>query len=382
MCNQISQSLKITVAFFLLSLFMTGYTASGESLESLAQRSITHKAYPGFCIQVGNRHAVLLNKCYGDFSYKNKHKDTVHSSFDIASLTKILATTSDIMRLYDQGKISLSDKASQYLPEQTSITVQELLDHSSGLPAGIKLPATREAVLHIKPVHTPGKHYTYSDLNFIWLQHIVEKISGKSFAEFTQQNVFIPLAMNHTEFYPLKVLSKSNIVPTALDGIVDDPLSRNFGGIAGNAGVFTTVNDIGKYARVLLNQGRYQKMQWVKPSTIALFTRRDVKVKRSTRALGFDTVYNPKIISSQPHQFSAGQYIDPNAFGHTGYTGTSLWVSPQDDLYMVFLSNRVNLVNEHMPRRDKYWRQRIASWVWQHYGHLHKNQTYTETGVN
>lgn len=188
--------------------------------------------------------------------------------------------------------------------------------------------------------------------------------------------------MVHTEFSPLKTVSKVTIVPTQFDGIVDDPLSRNFGGVAGNAGVFTTIDDFGQYARVLLNHGRYKQKQWVKASTIKRFTCRDLKVKRSTRALGFDTVYNPAIITPQPHQFSAGQYIAPNAFGHTGYTGTSLWVSPEDNLYMIFLSNRVNPVNQTMPRRDKYWRQRIASWVWQHYGQLYKNQTYTETRVN
>lgn len=187
MCDPIIQSIKITIAFFLLSLFMAGYAAPDESLESLAQRSIAHKAYPGFCIQVGNRNAVLLNKCYGNFSYNNKHKDTVNSSFDIASLTKILATTSDIMRLYDQGKIHLNDKASKYLPERTSITIQQLLDHSSGLPAGTRTPTSWRRVVNSKPNYKPGTHYRYSDLNFIWLQHIIEEISGEPFSQYTQQ---------------------------------------------------------------------------------------------------------------------------------------------------------------------------------------------------
>ncbi|MDF1796724.1 MAG: serine hydrolase [Coxiellaceae bacterium] len=378
---KLNKYIKRLVAVFLVSLSAYALSESADSLALLAQQSIANKAFPGFCIQVGDRKAVLLDKCYGAFSYKNKYHDSIHSSFDIASLTKILATTSDIMRLYDQGKIDLNDKAAKYLPTHSNITIRELLDHSSGLPAEVVLPTNWNYVLHIKPNHTPGTHYRYSDINFLWLQKIIEKISNQPFDQYTQQQVFQPLEMKHSEFNPLKIALNASTVPTLTDGIVDDPLAQNFSGVAGNAGVFTTINDLGCFARVLLNHGKYNNKQWLKASTIKHFSQRDLIVKNSTRALGFDTVYNPLLTHPQPHQFSAGQYINPNAFGHTGYTGTALWVSPKDNLYMVFLSNRVNRVNQHMQRHDKYWRQRIANWVWQHYGHLHKNQTYTEPKI-
>lgn len=338
--------------------------------------------------------------------------------FDIASLTKVVATTSAIMKLYEQGEIKLNDKVANYLPEilgptpqqtkiKSQITILQLLTHTSGFPPDNEISLLKGAtlwqrwkiIIKTPVVAYPGTIYRYSDINFILLGKLIEKISGEQLNIFVNKYVFKPLGMKHTFFTPQNGYLPM-IVPTSYDsqknallkGIVDDPTARALEGITGNAGLFSTINDLGVFARMLLNSGEYEGTRIFESSTVDLFTRRANLLPRNSRALGWDTVYNPKYILppkdrasscfskyayyKAPKQFTAGFYIDPNGYGHSGYTGTSMWISKKYGIYVILLTNRVTPFAED--GAEKYWRQRINSAVWRNLGFIKKNLTYAE----
>lgn len=371
---------KLLISLLLtLAILSVQARVSTLKVSDLMNRAIADHAFPGACIQVGNQQGVLLNQCFGHYRYTSQSPaDNTDSMFDIASLTKIIATTTVVMKLYQQHRIDLQAQVSQYLPAfKHQVTIEQLLDHSSGEPAGIKPPYTWQHILHQPLQHTPGTHYQYSDVNFVILQKVLESICHKPFDQLIQKWVISPLQFKHTTFKPLQQESISTIVPTVRQGVVDDPLARGLGGIAGNAGLFSNIDDMGRYARMLLNQGEIGNQQYLLPSTIEKFTMQDHAVAYSSRGLGFDTVYDVTDKLTRPRQFSAGQYINPHAFGHTGYTGTSLWVSPVDNLYMVLLTNRV-YDQQHNVRNDRFWRQQLANSIWLQMGRVHQNLTFTE----
>jgi CubicO group peptidase (beta-lactamase class C family) len=367
------------------------------SLEKLFHQAIRDHAFPGGCIVVGSRNHIFVQRCYGYFTYDKKRRDTLNSEFDLASLTKVVATTSAIMKLYDQHKIKLDDRVVHYLPEfrgptahqtqlKSKITIKDLLTHSSGLAPDADVKTWR-ALYRVPLEARPHDRTIYSDINFLLLGKIVEKISGENLNQFTRNNIFKLLNMNHTKFKPK---NKKNIIPTEyslkkhryLRGIPDDPMSRHWGGITGNAGLFSTAKDLSRFAQMMLNEGLTPQGRIFKASTIRLFTSRAHLVKNSTRTLGWDTAYlQPK--PGQPkkiqHQFTAGLYIDAKAYGHSGYTGTSLWISPKNGIFVLLLTNRV-YPNEHRHnfKAQRYWRQRLDSAAWEDLGFHKKNILYRE----
>lgn len=349
-----------------------------SSLNSFFNEAYQQHAFPGGCVQTGDSRHIQTNECFGHFTYKSNEKDTVQSEFDIASLTKVVATTSAIMILYDQGEIKLNDKVIHYLPQfsNSHVTILQLLTHTSGLPADIdagvlkKLSPTARInkVIETPLIHAPGSVYTYSDINFILLGKIVEKISHLPFNVFVEKYVFQPLNMKHTFFNP-SFKYTVNIVPTSyskekhglLIGTVDDPLARALGGIAGNAGLFSTTHDLGLFAQMMLNGGVYQGKRIFKASTIDLFTHRANLLPNNSRALGWDTAYDPD--APDKRTFTAGPVIDRNGYGHTGYTGTSIWISKKDNFYAILLTNRVTPTIDN-ERSEKYWREKINGALW------------------
>lgn len=367
-------------------------------INTLFEQAIHDRAFPGGCLLVGTQDRVMIKKCYGYHTYRAEHAQGLDDLFDLASLTKVVGTTTAIMRLYEQHQLKLSDRVVEFLPEFTgpndlharlkaTITIADLLAHRSGLHEPNDIGQMSAACLGQRwrcLLQTPLSYYprrkmVYSDLNFILLGKIVEKITREPLDQYFQRTLFYPLAMHHTGFNPQEGFGK--IIPTFSEhcvGIVHDPIARNLGGVAGHAGLFSTINDLQHFGQMLLNHGRYRNVAVLQRETIKLFSEPDALLPESSRALGWDTAFRPSI-AKQQHQFSAGLYSDPGAIGHTGYTGTSLWISQRHGLYVVLLTNRVFAhTDARGQQRDRYWRQQIASSVWRQLGFKQQNGLYQE----
>jgi CubicO group peptidase (beta-lactamase class C family) len=269
--------------------------------------------------------------------------DPDRTVYDLASVTKVVATTTAIMILHDERKLSLDDRVARYLSRfrghgRGAVTIRQLLAHTSGLPAGRDLPrspgAARRAVLATPLEDTPGAHTLYSDLGPDLLGFIVERVTGEPLDRFLARRVFARLGMHSTGFRP-RARDYARLAPTGVypsRGVVHDPNARALGGVAGHAGLFATASDLAVFAQMMLNGGTYAGRRIVRDSTVALFTRRAA----GWRALGWDTCAGGG---------SCGQYMSERAFGHTGFTGTSLWVDPDRDMFVIVLTNEV-----HEPR--------------------------------
>jgi CubicO group peptidase (beta-lactamase class C family) len=245
------------------------------------------------------------------------------------------------MMLYDDGKIGLDDPVSKYVPDFTGgnkdfVTIRMLLEHRSGLPAGREVwriassPAdARRAVIDTKLVFRPGQYYVYSDLGADMLGFVVESAAGKPLDAFLRDRVFKPLGMLDTDFRPSYTL-RDRIAPTGpRRGEVHDENAFVLGGVAGHAGLFSTASDLSVFAQMMLNGGEYDGTRLIADSTVALFTKRAA----GTRALGWDTCGGSG---------SCGKYMSDHAFGHTGFTGTSLWIDPDRQMFVILLTNRVD----------------------------------------
>ena len=261
------------------------------------------------------------------------------------------------MVLFDEGKIHLDDPVSMYVPdfsggEKDRVTVRMLLEHRSGLPAGRDLwriastPAeAREAVIATPLGCEPGRCYEYSDLGADMLGFVVEAASGEPMDQFLQERVFAPLGMNDTFFRPADSL-RTRIAPTEiapprgypLRGEVHDENAYALGGVAGHAGLFSTAADLAVFAQMMLNGGEYGGARIIADSTVALFSKRAA----GTRALGWDTCGGSG---------SCGKYLGEDAYGHTGFTGTSLWIDPDRDMFVVLLTNRVHDARAKRPAK-------------------------------
>ena len=368
------------------------------NLNSLFQQAIHDHAFPGGCVIAGTKNRIMVQRCFGNHSYGTDYADKLDDLFDLASLTKVIGTTTAIMQLQEQHRLKLSDKVDHYLPEfsgptklnrklKATITIEDLLRHRSGLPESNPVDrmthasqSARWACLYQTPLqHYPRRKMIYSDINFLLLGKIVERISGQSLDAYLDCHVFRPLKMTHTSFHPAEKFCK--IIPTYSPkqvGIVHDPVARSLGGVCGHAGLFSTVTDLQHFAQMILNGGQYQGTRILQEKTLGIFSRHDDLLSDSTRLLGWDSVYRPSS-TKMPRQFSAGFYSDANAIGHTGYTGTSLWVSREQGVYVILLTNRVfdNPDPSHRPR-DRYWRQQITSAVWRNLGFQKQNGVYHE----
>jgi CubicO group peptidase (beta-lactamase class C family) len=331
----------------------------GMSVDRLAlvdhviEKGLDAGGYPGAAVVIGRHGYAVMRKGYGRLSWNATAAPATpdNTIYDLASLTKVVATTTAIMILYDEGKIRLSDPVSKFIPEfrggdKNLITIEHLLTHYSGLPAGrqlwllAKTPAqARRLVIDARLQCKPGRCFNYSDLGPDLLGWVVESVTRKPFDQFVQERVFQPLAMANTLFRPARAL-KPRIAPTethpprgySLQGEVHDESAFALGGIAGHAGLFSTADDIAVFAQMMLNGGVYDGVRIVADSTVRLFTRRTA----GTRALGWDTANG---------EAGAGDFLSPRAYGHAGYTGTSLWIDPERGMFVVLLTNRV-----HAPR--------------------------------
>jgi len=328
-------------------------------IDHVVQRGITAGGFPGAAVVVGRRGAAVWERGFGRLGWKSSSPsvEVDRTIYDLASLTKVVGTTTAVMILYDQGKIHLDDPVSAYVPEFTGgakdrVTIRMLLEHRSGLPAGRDLwriattPEEARAAVIATPLGCePGRCYEYSDLGFDMLGFVVEAAAGERLDTFLQENVWTPLGMTDTFFRPADSL-RDRIAPTEvapprgypLQGEVHDENAYALGGVAGHAGLFSTAADLAVFAQMLLNGGEYNGARIVADSTVALFTQRAA----GTRALGWDTCGGSG---------SCGKYLDEEAYGHTGFTGTSLWVDPTRDMFVVLLTNRVHEARARRPAK-------------------------------
>jgi CubicO group peptidase (beta-lactamase class C family) len=328
-----------------------------RKIDKLIENYIEKGTFPGGVLLVGNEKEIIIEKAYGYKAlFPEKEENSVDTIYDLASLTKVVAVTPSIMKLLEEGEIRLWDSVGKFLKEFSAglkerVKIFNLLTHTSGLPPYsnawkyAKNPEElKEELLKTELLYTPGNDCIYSCLNFIFLKYIVEKITGISFDKFVKENIYDPLDMKDTGFLPQ---NKERVAPTCkrdgkiLRGEPDDELAYYQGGISGNAGLFSTARDLYKYARSYINED----YMIFSPYTIELFTREHVSFKDEKRGLGWMI----KTVSS-----SCGDLFSEKSFGHTGYTGTSLWIDPIKKLIVVFLSNRTHIARNviYLPDRN------------------------------
>ena len=314
------------------------------------QQAIAEHVFPAASVAITYRGQLVGLKAFGRFTYEpDACAATTAGIFDLASLTKVIATTSMAMILYERGLLDLDMPVAPLLsefgtndPRRRDITFRMLLAHSSGLPAYEKLflRAKTKANLLASALATPlaadpGQWAEYSDIGFIVLGFALERLAEDSLDLFAQHEIFGPLGMTHTTFNPLPAW-RTSIPPTANDqifrgrviqGEVQDENASVLGGVAGHAGLFATAEDVAIFAHALLQGGQ----PIVRPETLAVFTRRELSPPGTTRTLGWDTPSSPS---------QSGKYFSANSFGHLGYTGTSLWIDPDRQLSVTLLTNR------------------------------------------
>ncbi len=356
---RLRQAVKVIILLSLCTITGCQRTAektSKEALDSIDQvvrEEIEKGSFPGAVILVGQGQEILYRRAFGDQvttpSQEAMNEDTI---FDIASLTKPVATAASIMILRDRGKIELSDYVGKYLPAfacegKESATIEHLLTHTSGLPAYTSASELEEQfaspcpdkviekICSLKALSKPGEEFRYSCLGYITLAKIVEAVSGKKIDVFAAENIFGPLKMNHTAYNPPESWSR-NIAATevvkgrALRGTVHDPLARLMGGVSGNAGVFSTADDLSIYCRMLLNGGTWDGAQVLSGESVRLMT----GVASHGRACGFDV--------QSDYSWIKGSYAPQNTFCHSGYTGTSIVCDPASKVYVIILTNRAH----------------------------------------
>lgn len=330
-----------------------------ETIDRVIRRGITAGGYPGAAVVVGRRGAAVWEKGFGRLGWSTTSSRVVadQTIYDLASLTKVVGTTTAAMILYDEGKLDLDQTVSRYLPRfrgglKDRVTVRQLLAHRGGLPAGRELwryartpEEARQLVFDVPLEYRPGTGQVYSDLGADLLGWVIEKIAGQGLDVFLKERVFEPLGMDDTGFRPDRSLV-ARIAPTevtpprgyAIRGEVHDENAYLLGGVAGHAGLFGTAGDVAVFAQMILNGGIYDGVRIVSDSAVRLFTAR----ASGTRALGWE-------MGDADH--GAGVYFGARAFGHTGYTGTSLWIDPEREMFVVLLTNRVHAARVRRPSK-------------------------------
>jgi CubicO group peptidase (beta-lactamase class C family) len=325
---------------------------SYSAVDAAVIRGISHGLYPGAVVVIGRRDTVLYARGYGHLTWHHSSPRPLpgRTLWDLASLTKVVATTSAIMVLTDRQALDLDAPVSGYLPRfagdgRSAVTVRMLLDHTSGLPAWrpfYRLAPTRDsalALLYTTPLERPaGDSAVYSDLNAMLLGEVVRTLSGESLDDFVTREVFEPLGMRHTMFRPprsvwAEVAPSGTFRGRPLAGVPSDGNAARLGGVAGHAGLFSSGTDLALYAQAWLREGRAADGPFIQASTIQRFLQRTPA--SGSRLLGWDT---PDTTLQEPSVF--GTRLSPAAYGHTGWTGTEIWIDPTQDLFLVFLTNR------------------------------------------
>lgn len=373
-------SAVFVLAFFqqvaLGQLASTPPASVGFSAERLAridaaiQTSIEKKELPGAVVLVARHGKVVWRRAYGARAVEPQREAmTLDTIFDLASLTKVVATTTSVMMLIEQGKVRLSDPVIQFIPEmkgdgRDAITIEQLLTHMSGFAPDFDLrdrwTGYDEAIKRLsrEPLRSqPGTRFVYSDINYIALGEVVHRVSGEMLNDFARRNIFVPLGMHDTGFNPAANL-RSRIAPTEkrrgqlsylgdtgadagtageqwLRGEVHDPTSFRMNGVAGHAGLFSTADDLAIFCQMLLNGGSYNNIRVLSPMTITAMTQpHAVAESGAARGLGWDIATS--------FSTNRGDLFPLGSFGHTGFTGTSIWIDPASDSFVIFLSNRVH----------------------------------------
>jgi CubicO group peptidase (beta-lactamase class C family) len=337
-------------------LLVTQAAFDAAAFDSFVRDGIARGAYPGAALVVGRRDTILFAKGYGRLTWSSAAPPVSSDStiYDLASLTKVLATTTCLMLLVERGAVELDAPVARYIPEFAGpgtdpITVRHLLTHTSGLRA--TLPLHREApdaasalamVLAETPIARPGTRVIYSDLNAIILGELVHRASGEPLDTFAGREVLTPLGLTQTLFRPPRAL-RHRVAPTgvwrghAIAGVVNDPNAARLGGVAGHAGAFAPAADVARFAQFMLREGALPNgRRLLRRETVRLFTARVAPPGpgQDSRALGWQAVPTDEDIPS------SGRLFGPRSYGHTGWTGTSLWIDPDRDLFVVLLTNR------------------------------------------
>ncbi|HKG95304.1 MAG TPA: serine hydrolase [Gemmatimonadaceae bacterium] len=339
--------------------------AVGMSAERLAaidrvvNRGLKAGGYPGAAVVVGRKGAAVWQRGFGRLGWTSSEEAVSpdRTIYDLASLTKVVGTTTAIMILFDEGRIALDAPVAQYLPAfsggfKDSVTIRHLLTHRSGLPPGRDLwrgahsaEEARAMVIETPLVCKPGQCYQYSDLGADVLGMVAEVVAAKPLDQFLEERVWQPLGMNDTFYRPADSL-KVRIAPTEMTpprgypvrGEVHDENAYALGGVAGHAGLFSTAADLSIFAQMMLNKGEYNGVRIISDSTVELFTRRAA----GSRALGWDTAEGG---------VGSGTYMSDHAYGHTGFTGTSIWIDPDREMFVVLLTNRVHAARARRPAK-------------------------------
>ncbi|MBU1338973.1 MAG: beta-lactamase family protein [Acidobacteria bacterium] len=342
----------------------------GMSTARLAQvrpvilEGVEKRAFPGAVLVVVRKGRLVWKEAYG-YSWWSpvEKKMEVNHVFDLASITKPVATSTSLLLLVERGRIRLWDKVSDFVPEFTAFTgkdgrpgadvrIWHLITHTSGLPAYTEgdevekrfgVSCTREELVRyiagLTKLNPPGEVFRYSCLGYITLAVIIERISGKNLALFAEENIFRPLGMQRTGFNPPPDLLPL-CVPTEywkhspLVGVVHDPLARLQGGISGNAGLFSDAEDLAVYAQMILNRGVFRGVRILSPLTVERMTEIYPQTAFSGRGLGWDL--------DSSYSTNGGDLFGPEGYGHTGYTGTSVWIDPETETVVVLMTNRVH----------------------------------------
>lgn len=305
---------------------------------------------PGAVVLVGNASGVIYRYAAGNRAVRPTPLPmTADTIFDIASLTKPVVTATAIMQLAEQRLLDIDRPVAYYWPEfaangKSSITIRQLLTHYSGLRADLDMRQRWQGynnaislILEEHPQSTPGTQFLYSDINYAILGELVHRISFEPLDLYAARHIFEPLGMIDTQFNPGEPV-KSRIAPTegTLHGVVHDPMARRMGGVAGHAGLFSTADDLARFARMLLNNGSLDGVQILRPETVALLASSQSPTGKSIlRTLGWD-LNSPYAVNQGGTQFPEG------TLSHTGYTGTAMWIDPQSHTFVVLLSNRVH----------------------------------------
>ncbi|MGM0437374.1 MAG: serine hydrolase domain-containing protein [Bacillota bacterium] len=332
-----------------------------SAIDDLLNKEFEKNTFPGAVIGIVTKNKLIYKKALGFAQTENQKREmAVDTVFGLASLTKVVATTSAVMKLIEDGKINLWDYLKEYFPEisegKEGITIYHLMTHTSGYQAIVKLwekdlsyEEKIDYILNLELENEIGKIVNYSDPNFILLGELVRRVTGKNLHKFTQEEIFTPLGMKKTAFNPLdnlKNIKKSDVAATEycdwrermIIGEVHDENAYSLGGISGHAGLFSTIDDLSRFVKMILNKGKLNEKKIFSELTINTMIQNWTENLGENRALGWDLINN--------FRSSGGILFSDKTFGHTGFTGTSIWIDPEINVGVILLTNRVH------PTRD------------------------------
>jgi uncharacterized protein YbbC (DUF1343 family)/CubicO group peptidase (beta-lactamase class C family) len=328
--------------------------SGGPAIDRAIEDAIRQNRLPGAVLLVGHEGQVVYRKAYGERAIVPRVEAmTLDTIFDCASLTKVIATTSSLMKLFEEGRFRLNDKVTDYIPEfqggKSDITLRNLFTHFSGLAPDVALKpewSGNETGLRLayttKPTGPAGVRHVYSDINFILLGELVHRLSGQPLNEYARQHVFEPLGMRETTFLPpaswvprIAPTERPDKASPPLRGVVHDPTARYMGGVAGHAGLFSTAGDLARFAQMMLNGGELDGVRVFSPLTVAKFTEPQTPPDQPIlRGLGWDI--------DSPYSSNRGELFPIGSYGHTGFTGTSIWIDPSTKSYVILMANSVH----------------------------------------